>query len=69
LDKPLKNTEEEEATIATVLVFVLRTVGAILLVEVVFWRVSVLLAGHPCQICLDIDFGINVLRFSEPLQG
>ena len=59
--------QEEEAAIAIVLIFILGFVGVILLVEVVLWRVCVLLSSEPLQIwqvCLvvSVDIGINVRR-------
>ena len=58
---------QEEAAIAIVLIFILGFVGVILLVEVVLWRVCVLLSSEPLQIwqvCLvvSVDIGINVRR-------
>ena len=59
--------QEEEAAIAIVLIFILGFVGVILLVEVVLWRVCVLLSSEPLQIwqvCLvvSVDIGITVRR-------
>ena len=61
--------QEEEAAIAIVLIFILGFVGVILLVEVVLWRVCVLLSSEPLQIwqvCLaiSVDVGINARRLS-----
>jgi succinate dehydrogenase hydrophobic anchor subunit len=39
--------QEEETAIAIVLIFILGFVGVILLVEVVLWRVGVLLSSDP----------------------
>jgi succinate dehydrogenase hydrophobic anchor subunit len=39
--------QKEEAAIAIVLIFTLGFVGVILLVEVVLWRVGVLLSSEP----------------------
>lgn len=56
--------QEEEAAIAIVLIFILGFVGVVLLVEVVLWRVGVLLSSDPRQICLviSVDIGISVRR-------
>jgi hypothetical protein len=60
--------QEEETAIAIVLIFILGFVGVILLVEVVLWRVGVLLSSEPLQIwqvCLivSIHISINVRRY------
>ena len=61
----LDHIQEEETAIAIILIFILGFVGVILLVEVVLWRVGVLLSSEPLQIwqiCLvvTVDIGINV---------
>jgi hypothetical protein len=63
----LDHIQEEETAIAIVLIFILGFVGVILLVEVVLWRVGVLLSSEPVQIwqvCLvvSIHISINVRR-------
>ena len=63
----LDHIQEEETAIAIILIFILGFVGVILLVEVVLWRVGVLLSSEPLQIwqvCLvvSIHIGINVRR-------
>lgn len=65
----LDHIQEEEAAIAIVLIFILGFVGVILLVEVVLWRLGVLLSSEPLQmwhVCLvvSIHIGINVGRLS-----
>jgi hypothetical protein len=66
MELTLNYTQEEEATIAIVLIFILGSVRVILLIEVVLWRESVLLSSGPCKICLvvPIDIGINVCQLS-----
>jgi hypothetical protein len=59
--------QEEETTIAIVLIFILGFIGVILLIEVVLWQVGILLSSDPLQIwqiCLaaSVDIGINVRR-------
>ena len=78
LELPLDHIKEEETTIAIVFVFILGFVGVVLLIEVILWRVGVLLSSDPGQICLviSVNVGINVHRHgasmilltSEPLQ-
>ena len=78
MELSLDHVEEEETTIAVVLIFILGFVGVVLLVEVILWRVGVLLSSDPGQICLviSVNVGINVHRHgasmilltSEPLQ-
>ena len=46
----LDHIQEEETAIAIILIFILGFVGVILLVEVVLWRVGVLLSSEPLQI-------------------
>ena len=63
----LDHIQEEETAIAIVLIFILGFVGVVLLVEVVLWRVSILLSSEPPQIwqvCLivSLEIGINVRR-------
>jgi hypothetical protein len=65
----LDHIQEEEAAIAIVLIFILGFVGVILLVEVVLWRLGVLLSSEPLQIwqvylVVSIHIGINVGRLS-----
>ena len=68
----LDHVEEEDTIIAIILIFILRFVGVILLIEVVLWRVGVVLSSDPrqiCQICLVasfdiVDIGLNVRRLS-----
>lgn len=73
----LDHIQEEETAIAIVLIFILGFVGIVLLVEVVLWRVGVLLSSNPRQICLVISVNIDInvhrydvsnVRVSEPLQ-
>jgi hypothetical protein len=63
----LDHIQEEETTIAIVLIFILGFVGVVLLVEVILWRVGVPLSSEPLQIwqiCLvvSIHISINVRR-------
>jgi hypothetical protein len=60
----LDHIQEEEAAIAIVLILILGFVGVVLLVEVVLWRVGVLLSSDPRQTCLviSVDIGIDVRR-------
>jgi len=56
--------EEVSSTIFIVFIFILRFIGVILLIEVVLWRVGVVLSCDPRQICLVtsihiVDTGIN----------
>jgi len=74
MELSLDHVEEEETTIAIVLLFILGFVGVVLLIEVVLWRVGVLLSSDPRQICL-VNIGIDVHRHgvsivltSEPIQ-
>jgi hypothetical protein len=73
----LDHIQEEETAIAIVLIFILGFVGVVLLVEVVLWRVGVLLSSDPRQIRLVISVnividvhrhGVSIVRVSEPLQ-
>lgn len=48
----LDHIEKEHTTIAIVLIFILRFVGVVLLIEVVLWRVGVVLSSDPRQVCL-----------------
>jgi hypothetical protein len=76
----LDHIQEEETTIAVVLIFILGFVGVVLLVEVILWRVGVPLSSEPLQIwqiCLVISVnigidvhrhGVSIVRVSEPLQ-
>jgi hypothetical protein len=76
----LDHIQEEETTIAIVLIFILGFVGVVLLVEVILWRVGVPLSSEPLQIwqiCLVIPInigidvhrhGVSIVRVSEPLQ-
>jgi hypothetical protein len=77
MELSLDHIEEEETTIAVVLIFILRFVGVVLLSEVIVWGVGVLLARDPRQICLVISASIgidvhrqvvSIVRVSEPLQ-
>jgi succinate dehydrogenase hydrophobic anchor subunit len=47
IELSLDYIEEEETTIAIVLLFILGFVGVILLIKVVLWRVGVLLSSDP----------------------
>jgi hypothetical protein len=65
----LDHVEEEDTTIAIVLIFILRLVGVVLLIEVVLWRVGVVLSSDPLQIwqiflvvVTSFDIGIGVRR-------
>ena len=66
MELTLNHIQEEEATIAIVLIFILGSVRVVLLIEVVLWREGVLLSSDPCQICLVvlINIGINVRQLS-----
>ena len=46
----IDHVQEEETAIAIVLLFILGFVGVVLLIEVVLWRVGVLLSSDPLQI-------------------
>jgi hypothetical protein len=48
----LNYIKEVSSTIFIVFIFILRFVGVILLIEVVLWRVGVVLSSDPRQICL-----------------
>jgi hypothetical protein len=68
MDISFDHIQEEETAIAIVLIFILGFVGVVLLVEIVFWRVGLLLSSEPLQIrqvCLvvAVDIGTNVRRF------
>jgi hypothetical protein len=59
----LDHIQEEEAAIAIVLIFILGFVGVILLVEVVLWRMGVLLSSEPFQIwqvCIVVSIHISI---------
>jgi hypothetical protein len=62
----LNHIQEEETIIAVVLIFILGFVGVVLLVEVVLWRVGVLLSSEPAStsacLVVTVDIGINVRR-------
>ena len=60
----LDPVEEEDTAIAIILTFILRFVRVILLIEVVLWRVGIVLSSNPRQIRLvtPVDIGINVYR-------
>jgi hypothetical protein len=77
MELALDHIQEEETTIAIVLIFILGFVGVVLLIEVVLWRVGVLLSSDPRQICLVISvnvgfdvhrYGVSIIPTSEPLQ-
>ena len=60
----LDHVEEVGSTIFIVFIFILRFAGVVLLIEVVLWRVGVVLSCDPRQICLVtsihiVDTGIN----------
>jgi hypothetical protein len=46
----IDHVQEEETTIAVVLIFILGFIGVVLLIEVVLWRVGVLLSSDLLQI-------------------
>lgn len=50
MELALDHVQEEDPTIAIVLVFILGFVGVVLLIEVVPWRVGVVLSSDPRQI-------------------
>jgi hypothetical protein len=77
IELSLDHVEEKETTIAVVLIFILGSVGVVLLIEVVLWRVGVLLSSEPRQIWLVVSVnsgidvhwhGTSIVRVSEPLQ-
>lgn len=65
----LDHVEEEETTIAIVLIFILGFIGVVLLIEVVLWQVGVLLSSDLRQICLVIsaNISINVYRLGKSI--
>jgi putative Mn2+ efflux pump MntP len=63
----LDHIKEEDTIITIVLIFILGFVGVILLIEVVLWRVDVVVSSDPRQICqirlvTSFDIGVNVRR-------
>jgi hypothetical protein len=63
----LDHIQEEKTTITIVLIFILRFVRVILLVEVILWRIGILLYSEPLQIwqvciVISVDICINVRR-------
>jgi hypothetical protein len=59
----LDYVEKEDTTIAMALIFILKFVGVVFLIEAVLWRVGIILSSDPRQIFLitsiDIDASIN----------
>jgi hypothetical protein len=62
----LNHTQEEEATIAIVIIFVLGFIRVVLLIEVVLWREGILRSSGLCKICLVVlmNIGINIRQLS-----
>src|SRR4051794_58819 len=65
LEKPfLDEIQEEAAVVAIILVYVLRLIELILLIEVVFWWVIFVLIKKPRYVCpaISLDIRINIRR-------
>jgi hypothetical protein len=62
----LNHTQEEEATIAIVIIFVLGFIRVVLLIEVVLWWEGILRSSGLCKICLVVlmNIGINIRQLS-----
>jgi len=66
----LDHVEEVGSTIFIVFIFILRFAGVVLLIEVVLWRVGVVLSSDPRQIflvtvaCFNISIGVRRLGVS-----
>ena len=60
MEIPFDHIQEEETAIAIILIFILRFIEIVLLVEVVLWRVGVLFSSDPLQICLVNSVNISI---------
>jgi hypothetical protein len=57
----LDHVKEEVTGIVIVLIFILGFVAVVLLIEVVLWRVSVVLFSNSRQICPVASFDIDII--------
>ncbi|KAH7305390.1 hypothetical protein BKA65DRAFT_520851, partial [Rhexocercosporidium sp. MPI-PUGE-AT-0058] len=59
LELPLDHIEEEETTIAIVFVFILGFVGVVLLIEVILWRICLVISVN-VWLVVSVDIGIGI---------
>ena len=56
----LDPVEEQDTTVCVILIFIIELVKVLFLIEVVFWRIVLVLFGNPRYVCLVLSFDISV---------